>query len=227
MQSIVTVMPLLFNSANGVMAWVPVFYAGILSVVVCIPFLRWVADEVPIEMYSSKNMEVHVKARLEEYFQRKDVVDVDFGSGDFREAIFQTPFMASGRGEKNAKMFSVFKAEAWKAFVEGVCQSSHGVGKFDLTIDQKKEVTMLFGQTLSLEPGQTKYNAFRFNVKHKLKKHMPAFGVPMWKELFSPAIREYFCLASNEQVHVDGTQARIQGNVLTFAETKDSRARFG
>ena len=221
MQNIASVMALLFNSANGVMAWVPVFYAGILSIVICVPFLRWVADEMPVEMYSSKHKKVDIKARLEEKFQNDDIVDVDFKSIEFRKAMFQTPFMVSSRKDENASMFSVIKAAPWRSYVQSIVQSDVGIGRFDLTAQQKKEVTMLFGQAMSLKPGQTEYTAFRYNLRQRNKKNMPAFGVPMWKELFSPAIREYFGMASNEEVHVDGTQARIQGNVLTFAVTKE------
>lgn len=139
MQNIARVLALLFNSANGVMAWVPVFYAGILSIVICIPCLRWVADEVPVEMYSSKHTKVDIKSRLEERFLKDEIVDVDYKSPKFRKAMLQTPFKVSKRKKINASMFSVIKAAPWRSYIQSIVQSDVGVGKFDLTVGQKKK----------------------------------------------------------------------------------------
>lgn len=232
------VLPLLFNSTTGIIAWIPVVYSGTAAVMISIPFLQWVVEYL-LSKDNKVGIEVDIKELLEEQFESDDLVEVDFTSTtQFRNAVFQTPFRVASRldaikrankwvskpeekalkAEINASMFSVVNAESWKGFIKGIVDSG-SVGEFELTGTEKAEVSSRFGQTLALEPGRSEYKAFWYEVNQKAKARMPAFGVPMWQEAFSTSIKEYFGIV--EAVHVIGSQAQVPWKVVrTFADTK-------
>lgn len=188
---------------------------------ISIPILQCVAEELQPAMFSSKNNKVNFKTLVESMFNPDDVVD--FGNKtEFRKGIMQTPFKASASVKVNASSFSVIKAERWKTVMQGIVDSEVRVEQFEYTASQQKDLTSRFGQTLSLEPGTSKNKALRYDVKLRSKMIMPAFGVPMWVELFSTTVRDYFEIGE-EVVHVLGTRAIVQENVKTFAEMKAAR----
>lgn len=203
-----------------VIAWIPVLYSGTGAVMISIPCLQWVAEEFQVPEFSSKHNNVNFKDLLEGEFDPLDRVEFDPKSTEFRKAIFQTPFWAS-KSVNNLARFSVIRADPWKKFIQRIVDSGVYIKTFDYTSCHRKELTVRVGQTLSIEQGVSEYKAFkRFKVNSRKKVSMPAFGVPMWDELFSPTFKEYFELGE-KVVHVMGTQARVQGQgVKTFEEVK-------
>ena len=205
--NLIWLLPCLFDSSTGIHAWIPVSYLGTVVVVVCIPMLQWIVENVPMGMYSCMKNEMNIRKMLELQFERHGgVVDVDKSKNDFRDIILQTPFRAKG-GE-----FFVATAATWKRFIAAVSMKEGCQERFKCNVGQEISLRR-FGEVYSVKKGKTKLGWFNgYTVNEKKKSTIPAWGVPMWEELFTSPIKEYFEMDKVE--HVRGSQARVGGKPL-------------
>lgn len=210
--TVMRLLPCLFDSSTGIYAWIPVSHLGFSVVVVCIPILKWIVENVPIGLYSCKNDNVDIRKMLEAQFKPYGgVVNVDKRGTQFCDMILQTPFRV-----KDAEFF-VVTSDSWKRFiaisVDGGCQEM-----FECNGGQETSLRR-YGEVYSVQKGKSKLGCFKgYTVNAGKKKTIPAWGVPMWEELFTTPIKEYFGMVG-EVGHVRGNQVRVcDKRVLKFSE---------
>lgn len=214
---------LLFNTAERLCAWVPVWY-GMEVVIVSIPFLRWVIEHYSPLMHSSSGQDVDVRELLMTQFQGEtEKVDVDVKSRKFQNAILRTPFKPS----KFDGDFFVVKADAWKMFLTEIIASGCAANKFECSQFQLMSIERIAGSNISFMPGKSNISCWNKKITEKQKKYIPGFRFPWWNELFTASVRKFFDIRG-EAKHVVRFEPKggkacvdVQQKVLTFVEAKE------
>lgn len=218
-QFVMTCLCSLFSTVTGVCAWAPSVYEGQTVVIIYLPFLIWVLE-------NAGYMQDH---QVRRFFGTGEssphpVFDglqqcgmVDFNSEEFRNALKTTPFKIPRRERKmNNQDFAVFAMTGWMQLIR-----THNEG--DVELDSLDDAKRLFGTNYAfakntLHSYKSKFGGLTFTEYEQTK--VPAMGVPWWKELFSPVVRECFGLEDSECTHVAGCE-RVPGvKVNSHAEVK-------
>ena len=196
-ESILRLLPVLFNIVTGYCAWVPASYDSVEVVVVSIRIIRWI-----VEFYLVGATPLSQEVKVEEFkelFLRqwqlmgKEPVNVDYGSRDFRSLLLQTPFKPSHLKmgvSQNSNKFFVAKAADWKFFM-GQIRLKFPVCDVKFTKVQEVAIETL-GERFSVLPWNAKpgwLNGHGFSVEKR--KKIPSMGVPWWRELMSDGVRVF------------------------------------